>query len=602
MGISGLVALMTTAHAGMPVWTFASVPGYPPSVVVSTTGTATIKYTVTNQSHKAHTLQMKPIQGITASGCISPLGYHQSCTLILNITGSALTGDVTGGPVLCDKANQLQCYQPSQINSLVIHLTQQPPVQSYTVTPSAGPNGSISPGTAQVVNSGATITFTATPDVGYGVNQWLVDGSLAQTGGTNYQLTNITANHSVNVTFGSATLTPNVSTIALSINCQPSSLCTATKNAALTGNSRQIIIQNTGSISAANVSVNTSGFPSGTSITDNTCSSTLNAGDSCTITLTPGIVASSDVSNTPCTSGTQPAAGTVTITADGGLSSQVNTYVLGYGCQYQGGFLYSVDDTQGCTSTPCTGSIGGKVASLVDQAAPYIGSGSQATSIIWSSNGNSGASVDVSYDQLPGIGELSTTLSSSPTFSGFQSFFSLTYTNTNPFTSLSFKACNGSSDGLCNTDNILTFYNELITHYEVLGTPPFTASNGPTLLTYYATGLCTATINSYSDWYLPAICEMDAVNATVTCPAGTQNMLENLSFLIGDPNATTPSTSCSPPGGINCLAGRYWSSSEVSSVAQNQAWNEYFSTGGSIQFSNFKSGRLGVRCSRALTF
>ncbi|MFT4059243.1 MAG: hypothetical protein QM652_06825 [Legionella sp.] len=40
--------------------------------------------------------------------------------------------------------------------------------------------------------------------------------------------------------------------------------------------------------------------------------------------------------------------------------------VLDYGCQYQGGFLYSVDDT-----TANTGSIGGKVVSLIDQAEPF---------------------------------------------------------------------------------------------------------------------------------------------------------------------------------------------------------------------------------------
>lgn len=50
-GITGL-ALMGSAQAGIPVWTFAPIAGYPPTVSVSTTGKATIKYTVTNQSHK----------------------------------------------------------------------------------------------------------------------------------------------------------------------------------------------------------------------------------------------------------------------------------------------------------------------------------------------------------------------------------------------------------------------------------------------------------------------------------------------------------------------------------------------------------------------
>lgn len=321
IGVSALV-LMTTAQAGTPAWTFAPVAGYPSSVIVNTTGMATIKYTVTNQSHQSHTLQMKPIPGITPLGCTSPLGYQQSCTLSLTVTGSALQGDVRGGPVLCDRGNPLQCYQPSQENRLAIRLTR-PPTQQYTVTPSAGANGSISPSTAQVVNSGSTITFTATPDAGYGVNQWLVDGALVQTGGTTYQLTNITSNHTVNVTFDTVTLTPSVSLLALSVNCRPASAFTTTQNAALTGNPRQITIRNTGSISATNVSVSTSGLPSGTSITSNTCSNTLNAGDSCVIMLTPGAVASSDLNNAVCTSGTQPVGGMITITADGGLPAKL---------------------------------------------------------------------------------------------------------------------------------------------------------------------------------------------------------------------------------------------------------------------------------------
>ncbi len=175
---TGLV-LMNTAWAGIPVWTFAPVSGYPPSVSVSSSGMATVKYTVTNQSHKSHTLKIRPIQGITSSGCTSPLEYHQSCTLTLTLAGSGLKGDVLGGPILCEQSNPNQCYQPSRANSLAIRLTQTPPVQHYTITSSAGSNGSVSPNGSQTVNSGASLTFSATPDTGYGVNQWLIDGNLA---------------------------------------------------------------------------------------------------------------------------------------------------------------------------------------------------------------------------------------------------------------------------------------------------------------------------------------------------------------------------------------------------------------------------------------
>ena len=57
------------------------------------------------------------------------------------------------------------------------------------------------PGTAQTVNYGSSLTFTATPNTGYTVNTWSVDGTVQQTGGTTFTLSNITANHTVQVTF-----------------------------------------------------------------------------------------------------------------------------------------------------------------------------------------------------------------------------------------------------------------------------------------------------------------------------------------------------------------------------------------------------------------
>ena len=57
-------------------------------------------------------------------------------------------------------------------------------LQTFTITPSAGANGTISPSTAQTVNYGSSLTFTATPNTGYVVNSWLLDGTVAQTGGT----------------------------------------------------------------------------------------------------------------------------------------------------------------------------------------------------------------------------------------------------------------------------------------------------------------------------------------------------------------------------------------------------------------------------------
>jgi hypothetical protein len=51
---------------------------------------------------------------------------------------------------------------------------------------------------------GSNQVFTATPNSNYAVNQWLLDGSIAQTGGTNYTLANVQTNHTLEVTFSPA--------------------------------------------------------------------------------------------------------------------------------------------------------------------------------------------------------------------------------------------------------------------------------------------------------------------------------------------------------------------------------------------------------------
>lgn len=107
-------------------------------------------------------------------------------------------------------------------------------------------------------------------------------------------------------------------------------------------------------------------------------------------------------------------------------------------------------------------------------------------------------------------------------------------------------------------------------------------------------------IITYSDWYLPAICEMGPASGGSGCSASTQDIVSQLPDLLGDPNADTPSTSCIY--GANCLAGYYWSSTEFSGNPTDVAWIQYFASGGgSIQVFDGKNFTLGVRCSRALT-
>jgi hypothetical protein len=76
---------------------------------------------------------------------------------------------------------------------------------TFTITASAGANGSLDPNGTFTKFSGQSQLFTATPDTGYVVDTWSVDSNVVQTGGTTYTLSNITADHAVTVSFKTAT-------------------------------------------------------------------------------------------------------------------------------------------------------------------------------------------------------------------------------------------------------------------------------------------------------------------------------------------------------------------------------------------------------------
>ncbi|MBN9231275.1 MAG: hypothetical protein BGO90_14075 [Legionella sp. 40-6] len=196
--------LFLNGHAAQPLWTFTPDPNTPTTLSMTPLSEAIIQYTVTNQSRKTHTLTMQPITGITqisAPGQCAPqftLNYKQSCNLLLSIKGGQLARDIRGGPVVCDFGNLLQCYQPSAANALNI---TRIPMAKYVITPLAAPQGIISPNTPQIVYAGGSVTFKATPNSGFQVDQWFMDGGVAQKGGATFTLSHIENNHTVEVTF-----------------------------------------------------------------------------------------------------------------------------------------------------------------------------------------------------------------------------------------------------------------------------------------------------------------------------------------------------------------------------------------------------------------
>ena len=77
---------------------------------------------------------------------------------------------------------------------------------TYTISASAGSNGTISPSGSVSVNQGANQTFTITPNSGYEVNAVTVDGS-SQGAITSYTFSNVAANHTISATFKTASVT-----------------------------------------------------------------------------------------------------------------------------------------------------------------------------------------------------------------------------------------------------------------------------------------------------------------------------------------------------------------------------------------------------------
>ena len=79
-------------------------------------------------------------------------------------------------------------------------------INNFTITSSAGANGTIAPLGATSVTPGTDQTYTITPDACYSVASVLVDG-ISVGAVTTYTFTNVSANHTISATFALSTYT-----------------------------------------------------------------------------------------------------------------------------------------------------------------------------------------------------------------------------------------------------------------------------------------------------------------------------------------------------------------------------------------------------------
>jgi endo-1,4-beta-D-glucanase Y len=160
---------------------------------------------------KAYKLDGIPIETFTitasagANGAISPTGAvvvskntDKTFTITPN-TGYVVNTLTVNGAVVAS-GNSYAFTNVTANQTIVATFKVKPPVETFTITASAGTNGTISPTGAVVVDKNTDKTFTITPNVGYVVNTITVNGAVVASG-NNYTFTNVTANQTIVATF-----------------------------------------------------------------------------------------------------------------------------------------------------------------------------------------------------------------------------------------------------------------------------------------------------------------------------------------------------------------------------------------------------------------
>ncbi len=193
-----LVCLLPSMSCAHHLLSITPTVPFPATVHVLSSSTAT--YTITNLASQITVIPVdqsilpcdKGMQ-IISNSCGVPLAPGHSCQLILSLNAPATPQVLNGQIRMWAKPSADGVRLRFSINVIA--------PQQFTLTPLAGANGNINPNTPQIVDRGSNATFTAIPNTGFAVSQWFLDGFPIQTGGTTFTLTNITANHTINVTF-----------------------------------------------------------------------------------------------------------------------------------------------------------------------------------------------------------------------------------------------------------------------------------------------------------------------------------------------------------------------------------------------------------------
>ena len=173
------------------------------TIWVSFATDGSITYTITPSSGAHGSVSPSGVQTVVSGGSLTftttaDSGYHIADVLVDGVSAGAV-GTYTFTNVVAD-------------HTIAATFEADPPAP-FTITASAGANGSIAPSGAQTVTSGSNALFTMTPASGYHVADVLVDG-VSVGAVTSYTFTNVVANHTISVSFATTgfityTITPS---------------------------------------------------------------------------------------------------------------------------------------------------------------------------------------------------------------------------------------------------------------------------------------------------------------------------------------------------------------------------------------------------------
>ena len=151
-----------------------------------------------------------PITALNITGCVGLININCTNTNLPTANVDSILAELvtlgrSNGTVIINGAGNEGPSMAGEASAAILTsrgwtVTLNVATQTFTITASAGANGTVSPLGAQTVNSGSNQTFNFAPANGYNIQEVLVDG-VSQGAISSYTFLNITANHTVSVSF-----------------------------------------------------------------------------------------------------------------------------------------------------------------------------------------------------------------------------------------------------------------------------------------------------------------------------------------------------------------------------------------------------------------